>query len=325
MMRLSPSKARGKFRSFASFHARVLALTAAVTLAAAVMSTSIALGQAAAPAANPNARPFPPLSAAEQQNLSILLNNWETQSKGTKTLECQFKRWHYDLFAAPAGVHAEIANGEIRYATPDRGLFKVSKKMNFDGMKDGKPQYSEKPGQFGEHWVCNGQELLEFDHAKKECKIQQLPPEMRGQKIFESPLPFVFNLDAKQIQERYWVRQVKAPKEGVLLIEAYPKRQEDRAQYKLVQIALGQSTFLPEALLMYAPNFNLKTAPKWDHYEFIDIKRNSISQGLMNRFMNTFIEEKTPPGWKEFRNSYQPPGPPQMTERPSAQGLPLQR
>ena len=322
MMRLSPSKARGIFRPFASFHAPVVAMTAAVTLAVSLTSSSIAVGQGTAPAANPNAAPFPPLSPAEQQNLNILLQNWETQSKGVKTLECQFKRWHYDLFKAPARIHAEIANGEIRYAAPDRGLFKVNQKMTYDGMKDDKPQYSEKAGQFGEHWVCNGQELLEFDHSQKECKIQQLPPEMRGQKIFESPLPFVFNLDAKQIQERYWVRQVKAPKEGVLLIEAYPKRQEDRAQYKLVQIALGQSTFLPEALLMYAPNFNLKTAPKWDHYEFLNIKRNSISQGLMNRFMNTFIEAKPPADWTVFRNSYQPP---QMAERPNAQGLPQQR
>ena len=325
MMHLSPKKTRGVFRSFACFHVPLLVCTVAVTVVATVVCSPSVMAQAAGPAANANAAPFPPLSAAEQQNLNVLLKNWETQSKGTKTLECQFKRWHYDLFAAPAGTHAEIANGEIRYATPDRGHFKVTRRMTFDGMKEGKPQYSAKPGQFGEHWVCNGQELLEFDHAKKECNIQQLPPEMRGQKIFESPLPFVFNLDAKQIQERYWVRQVKAPKEGVMLIEAYPKRQEDRAQYKLVQIALGQSTFLPEALLMYAPNFNLKTAPKWDHYEFINIKRNSISQGLMNRFMNTFIEEKPPADYKVFRNPYQQPGPPQIADRPSAQGLPQTR
>ncbi len=258
------------------------------------------------------AAPFEPLDANSQAQLNQLLLEWEQQSKGTKTLECKFQRWHYDLFAAPAGVHATKCQGEIKYAAPDRGLFKVEQKLSFDGMKDEKPQYSEKPGQFGEHWVCNGEELLEFDHSKKECRIQQLPPEMRGQRIFESPLPFVFNLDAKQIVERYWVRQVQAPKPGMILIEAYPKRQEDRSQYKLVQIALNEKTYMPEALLMYAPNFNIKTAPRWDHYEFVNVQRNSISQGLFDRFMKTFIDEKPPNDWKIFHNSYQPQEPPQM-------------
>lgn len=258
------------------------------------------------------AAPFAPLDAQAQAQLDALLQAWETQSKGTRTLECKFQRWHYDLFAAPAGVHATKCQGEIKYAAPDRGLFKVEQKLSFDGMKGDKPQYSEKPGQYGEHWVCNGEELLEFDRSKKECRVQQLPPEMRGKQIFESPLPFVFNLDAKQIVERYWVRQVQAPKPGMILIEAYPKRQEDRSQYKLVQIALNEKTYMPEALLMYAPNFNIKTAPRWDHYEFINVQRNSISQGLLDRFMKKFIDEKPPSDWKVFHNSYQPQEPPHM-------------
>ncbi|MCM2369064.1 TIGR03009 domain-containing protein [Rhodopirellula sp. ICT_H3.1] len=273
-------------------------------------------GQAAAAggqADNPNAAPFPPLDPKSQAQLTVLLREWEKQSQGTKTLECQFQRWHYDLFAAPAGVHATKSTGVIKYASPDRGLFKVDKLLSFNGMgKDGKPIYTEKPGQFGEHWVCNGEELLEFDHSKKECRVQQLPPELRGQRIFESPLPFVFNLDAAQIVQRYWVRQVQAPKPGMILIEAYPKRQDDRAQYKLVQIALNEKTFLPEALLMYAPNFNIKTAPKWDHYEFVNVERNSIASGLFDRFMKNFIDEKPPADWKVFHNTYRQPGPPQM-------------
>lgn len=265
------------------------------------------------------AAPFEPLDAEAQAQLNKLLLAWETQSNGTKTLECKFQRWHYDLFAAPAGIHADKCQGEIKYASPDRGLFKVTQKLSYDGMKNGQPQYSEKPGQFGEHWVCNGEELLEFDHSLKECRVQQLPPEMRGQKIFESPLPFVFNLDAKKIVERYWVRQVQAPKPGIILIEAYPKRQEDRSQYKLVQIALNEKTYMPEVLLMYAPNFNIKTAPRWDHYEFINVQRNSISQGLFDRFLKVFIDEKAPSDWKVFHNSYQPQDPPQMASPGNAQ------
>jgi len=252
------------------------------------------------------AQPFPALNAAAQAQLQTLLLNWEQQSKSMKTLECSFTRWHYDMFAAPQGQFASRADGVIKYAAPDKGLFRVDRLVFFSGYDaNQQPVLQPQPGQFGEHWVCNGEQLIEFDRGRKECRIQTLPPDMRGQKIFNSPLPFVFNLDAQQIQQRYWVRQVQAPAEGMLLIEAWPKRQEDRAQYKLVQIALDAETFLPRALLMYAPNFHAKNAPKWDHYEFQDSKRNDIGAGFQ-RFLGNFIPEKPPADWKILQNNFQP-------------------
>ena len=259
------------------------------------------------PPQNPNQQPFEPLTPKQQQDLQRVLMAWETVSQGTKTLTCEFKRWHYNMFAAPSRVPATIAKGSVKYANPDKGMFRVEKLVSFNGMdENGKPQYAENPNQPGEHWVCNGTELLEFDHAAKECKIQQLPPEMQGQRIIESPLPFVFNLRAADLMQRYWVRQVAAPAEGMILIEAYPKRQADRAQYRLVQIALDSSTYLPKALLMYAPNFNIKTAPKWDHYEFTEMKRNGIGQAFQ-QFTRGFINQKPPADWKVFRDAYRSP------------------
>lgn len=269
-------------------------------------------------------RPFPPLSAGAQAQLQQLLREWEKHSQSTKTLECQFQRWHYDMFAAKPGVHASKSTGVIKYAAPDKGLFRVDSKVFFNGMEEGEPQYAPQEGQFGEYWVCNGKELIEFDRSKEECRIQELPPGMRGEKIFNSPLPFVFNLDAKQIQQRYWVRQVAAPKPELVLIEAWPKRQEDRAQYRLVQIALQKETFLPQALLMYAPNFHAKNAPKWDHYEFTGVERNSIGQG-MQMFLRNFISEKPPAHWKVLRDTFRAPaGPPQRSaEAPDRQQTPV--
>ncbi|MGI9471037.1 MAG: TIGR03009 domain-containing protein [Rubripirellula sp.] len=253
------------------------------------------------------AQPFPPLNANAHAQLQEVLAKWEAQSKGMKTLECKFARWHFDMFAAPVGVHATRADGVIKYAAPDKGLFKVERLVFFNGMKDNKPQYQEQPGQHGEHWVCNGKQLIEFDQGKEECRIQDLPKNMQGEKIFNSPLPFVFNLDAKQIQQKYWVRQVAPPKPGVVLVEAWPKEQQNRAQYKLVQIALDEKTYLPSALIMYAPNFHPQKAPKWDHYEFSDVKRNAITAGF-SKFLGNFIPEKPPGHWKILRNQFNPGG-----------------
>lgn len=250
--------------------------------------------------------PFPPLAPQAQAQLNELLKNWEAQSQGTKTLECRFKRWHYDLFAAPKGVHATYADGVIKYGAPDKGLFQVDTLLFYNGHKENTPQYKAQPGKYGEHWVCNGSQLFEFDRTKKECKIQDLPKNLQGKEIFNSPLPFVFNLDAEKIQRRYWVRQVQSPKPGIVLVEAWPKLQEDRAQYKLVQIALNAKTYLPEALIMFAPNFDEKLAPRWDHYEFIDVKRNSLGQGITQWFGN-FIPNKPPANWKILRERFTAP------------------
>ena len=271
-----------------------------------------------------NQQPFAPLEAADQQKLQQFLLAWEQQSTATRTLECRFKRWHYDNKGAVAGIHATKAEGVIRYASPDKGLFRVDELVFFQGMEQGKPQFNAIPGQFGEHWVCNGKQLIEMDRSKKTCEIQDLPPEMQGQRIFNSPLPFVFNLNAAQILDRYWVRLVDVPDTSIVLVEAWPKRQEDRAQYKLVQIGLDAKTFVPQALILYAPNFDAKTAPNRDQYEFSDIKRNAIGSGLQ-QFMNNFIPEKPPKDWTIVRNEFKPvvdqplPGAPPVPQNPAAQ------
>lgn len=254
------------------------------------------------------------LSGAEQAEMEQLLAAWEQQSNGTKRLETKFRRWHFDPLAAPAGVHATWAEGAIKYGAPDMGLFRVDQLKFFSGIVEGKPTYKSVDGQFGEHWVCNGKELLEFDRSKKECRIQQLPPEMQGKDILESPLPFVFNLNSARIKERYWVRRVEAPA-GLFVIEAHPKRQADRAQYLFVRIVINDKTFLPQALILYGPNFDPTTAAAYDHYEFIDVERNTLRQS-MAAWGTVFINERPPADWKVIRDVFRPAGPqqPQMAQ-----------
>lgn len=256
------------------------------------------------PAANaPVAAPFT-LTPQEQSVLDQFLLAWEQQSNGTKRLEAKFRRWHFDLLAAPAGVHATWASGILKYASPDKGLFRVDQLKFFNGIVEGKPTYIENPDEFGEHWVCDGTKLLEFNRSKKECRIQQLPPELRGKEIFESPLPFVFNLNAAKIKERYWIRQIEAPA-GVVVVEAFPKFQSDRAQYKFVRIVINAQTFLPQALILYGPNFHPETAPAYDHYEFQDVERNTIAQGLA-AWSGVFFNERPPADWKVIEDVYRP-------------------
>ncbi|MFU7559747.1 TIGR03009 domain-containing protein [Roseiconus sp. JC912] len=251
------------------------------------------------------AQPFPALTPAQQAELDRVLASWQQKSQSTKTLECKFERWHFDLLAAPAGVHAHKAEGVVKYANPDKGLFRVDSIMYYKGMKNGAPQFGPTANKYGEYWICNGVELIEYDREQKKCNVQSLPPNMQGTNIFNSPLPFVFNLDAQQIKERYWVRLEQAPKPNTYLVQAWPKRQEDRAQYKMVQVVLS-SGFEPEVMIMYAPNFHEKLAPQWDHYEFSEVKRNAIGAGI-SQFLGHFIPQQPPADWKIDRQNFLPP------------------
>jgi len=266
-----------------------------------------------------NLAPFV-LTPQEQAVLNQFLTNWEAQSSGTKRLEAKFRRWHFDSLAAPKGVHSTWAEGVIKYGSPDKGLFRVDQLKFLTGIPDNKPTYAETPGQFGEHWVCNGEELLEFDRSTKQCKIQKLPPEMRGKEIFESPLPFVFNLNAAKIKERYWIRQIEA-QPGVMVVEAFPKYQVDRAQYKFVRVVIDAKTFLPHALIMYGPNYDEQTAPAYDHYEFMDVERNTVAQMVAN-WGRVFIDERPPATWTVVQEQYRPEVQTQLAQPQASPGRP---
>ena len=79
-------------------------------------------------------------------------------------------------------------------------------------------------------------------------------PEMKGKAISDGPLPFVFGAKADQLKRRYWMRDV-TPKEEVgkhIWLEAFPKFQQDAANFQSATIILNESDCLPFALRLVA-------------------------------------------------------------------------
>jgi hypothetical protein len=58
---------------------------------------------------------------------------------------------------------------------------------------------------------------------------------------------------------------------------------------------------------MYAPNFDKKTAQKYDHYEFTGVKRNGVAASLQKLFLGNFIPQKPPADWKILRDNFVSP------------------
>ena len=144
------------------------------------------------------------LSPQEQADLDGLLKAWEQQSQGVKYFKCTFNRLEYNPAFAngnPNQLTTE-SHGEIKFAAPDKGMFRVLNMFNF--VQDPKTQkYKKQPIQPTEWWTCDGKSMFQVDAAKKEVVETPLPPNMQGTAIADGPLPFVFGAKAEALKKRY--------------------------------------------------------------------------------------------------------------------------
>jgi TIGR03009 family protein len=209
------------------------------------------------PAPQQPAPPQPPpppftLTPQEEAQVDRVLNLWEQHNRDIKTFECEFKRWVYDLVFARRDRPLEpkfIELGIIKYAAPDRGLFRIDKEE-----KEGK-QAAIEDGR-AEHWLCDGKSVYQYIPATKQVKEHRLPPELRGKAIANSPLPFLFGAEAQNLKQRYFIRLV-APPPGVndqVWLEAYPRFQQDAGNFRRATFIITAKDLSPIGLELIQPN-----------------------------------------------------------------------
>jgi len=169
-------------------------------------------------------------------------------------------------------VHTD--RGEIRYSAPDRGLFAV-----------------ERPESRRERWVCDGESVFEYRYETKTLVEYPLPEELQGKAIANGPLPFIFQAEADKLRRRYWLRLTTPPNvQGEIWLEAYPKHQQDRANFRRAEIILDARRMQPQAMQIVLPTGTMKHS-----YVFGDIKVNDPFGFLHgNPFSAT-----TPIGWRK--------------------------
>ena len=250
-----------------------------------------------------------PLAPEHVQWVDQILKYWEERSNKIKTLSCKFTRWDYDPVFGPRDPNTAktIAKGEVKYAQPDKGLFKVTDLMLYapPAKAGDQPTYAPQDANFGEHWVCDGIRVFEFDARNKRVIERELPPNMKGKAIADGPLPFLFGAKAETIKARYWVRGLPQGGNGKYWLEAVPKSRQDAQNFKMVHIVLDEKTFLPEMLQTFAPNFDGKANTSRTTYQFAEHEVTDTGLNLLeltkrlNLFATNFYEPKIPSGWKK--------------------------
>lgn len=248
-----------------------------------------------------------PLDKGHDAWINQVLQFWEARSNKIKAFSCEFVRWEYDPVFGPKDPETAktIAKGEIKYAQPDKGLFKVTELSLYapPKMPGAAPEYVKQDATFGEHWVSNGERVFEFDNRGKRMIERELPPEMKNKAIADGPLPFMFGARAETIKSRYWIRGLPQGGNGKYWLEAVPKSRQDAQNFKAVTIVLDEKTYLPELLEVLAPNFDAKTNPARSTYQFSKQEATEASANpldfkkFMTLFAGNFANPKLPSGW----------------------------
>jgi TIGR03009 family protein len=268
---------------------------------------SPAPGQGSAPVQSlAPAAPFV-LTEAQEKLLDQILLRWEQQSDKVRTFKCGFTRWEIDPAFGPKQRDFTLseAKGDIKYKSPDRGEYRVSQVVKWDGQKLAYVPYDEGV----ERWICDGEAIYEFDARNKQLKVRPLPEEMRGKAISDGPLPFIFGAQAEQLKRRYWLRDV-TPKQDVgkkIWLDARPKFQQDAANFQRATVVLSEKDFLPEALQIFPPGI-APVEGKPQAYTAYGFASPLVNDPLAI-LKGDFSTPRTPPFWKRV-----------VVEDPAAQG-----
>jgi len=241
------------------------------------------------------------LAPQEQARVDRVLYQWEQRNEKIKTFDCRFKRWIYDVVFGPRDEPRFVEMGVIKFAAPDKGLFRLET-MEKDGRE------APIDATQAEDWICDGKSIFRRDPAQRKVVEYKLPPELHGKAIANSPLPFLFGAEAQTLKQRYFVRIITPPdaKDQVWL-EAYPRYQEDAANFHHAQFIVTMPDMTPFALRLVEPNGKNYTV-----YQFYDIVVNDPLKFFKGDPFRPFV----PQGWQLVVDNPQPA----QAQRPPADG-----
>jgi len=244
------------------------------------------------------------LSAAEQAEVDRVLEAWEQQSARFRKFECDFTRFEYDEVFGQRNVPRFVDLGHIKYAAPDKGVFRVTHTVKEGRVVPIEPKRAE-------HWICDGKAIYGYDFVQKQLVEHQLPPELQGKSISNGPLPFLFGVEADQLKRRYWIRIVTPPQtQGEIWLEAFPRFQADAANFQRAEMILKTTGMQPYALQLHLPGGQQRTV-----YQFTNVRINARDPtDLLDLFPDNDFRPKLPAGWQKI---VQQPETPEQASRSS--------
>lgn len=195
--------------------------------------------------------------------LENLLSEWARASARIQRLEGEHLRRVYDMTFEVE----KMSEGKFYFEFPDKGRIDVSpteitssmRKARLDNpgkvqkKKNGQPFDLESDRE--EKWICDGRSVFSIDEAKKQADVVQLPPDLQGTNIMDSPLPFLFGMPPEKAKRRFQLSFSRAftPASGYAHLKALPRLPQDAQSWSQAEVILDLRTFLPYAVRLTDP------------------------------------------------------------------------
>lgn len=240
-------------------------------------------------------RRAPEMSPEMEAELDNLLTQWAQASDRIKRLEGRHFRIVYDLTFETESQ----SEGEFGYEDPDKGRIDVTpvqitpqliaaREAEVKKALEEKRRSSVRMAQNGEPfaltpaleegWYCDGQRVYSLDIPKKQAIVAQLPSEMQGENIMDSPLPFLFGMPPEKARRRFEMAFTGGqfdPRSGRANLVIYPNLPQDSQNWSHADVILDLKTFLPVAVQLFDPAESRITV-----YKFRDMKINGTIGSL---------------------------------------------
>jgi|GEM_PF-1434478 len=184
--------------------------------------------------------------------LEEILDRWEAESSKIKTLRGEQSRSEFNnVFEVET-----VSEGPFYLEMPDKGRIDLQavrfdkKDVSKKKTKDGEP-FSLKSGS-SQKWICTGTGILILDDDKKTYQHEDIPEDQQGKNIVNSPLPFLFGMKAEEAKRRYILKLVRDSKDSAV-IDATPRQDQDKQNYKIARITLQKKNYLPSQVRLLDP------------------------------------------------------------------------
>lgn len=254
--------------------------------------------------------------------LERLLHDWAASSERIQRLEGDHLRRVYDLVYEVE----KLSQGRFYYETPDRGRINItpveitnkmrqqraSGEVKTKKRKDGQPFAVQSDQE--ECWSCDGANVYELDVAKKEARVAQLPSDMQGKNIMDSPLPFLFGMPPEKAKHRFEMslNEPLGPQSEHASLHIVPRLPQDAGNWASADVILELRTFLPIAVQLVDP-----AGTKITVYTFSKLRVNE------NKFLDSLFDKQDPktrftPDLRGFKFTADTGGEPKMAENTPA-------
>ncbi len=232
------------------------------------------------PAAQQTQAQAPPAKSPEElarlaQRMDVLLRTWEERSTLVKELDAEFVRRDH----SPAWQEMSDYKGRALLKSPDLAY------LDFEKLNTAEKKYLHH-----ERIIATGKEVFHYQTASRQVFIYPLSAEERAKALEEGPLPFLFNMKADKAKKRYNMSILSENEQGAW-IQILPLEKFDQESFSKVYVLLNKQQFLPDRLILWAPN-----GKDTQSYTFKTIKVNS---GIDNA---NFIGTVPAKGWDVVRN-----------------------